>query len=269
MEKIVFYHKGCPDGFGAAWSFYNRFGDTAEYFALGHGEKIPNVDNKEVFFVDICPKRDDLLKIKKEAKSLIVLDHHISAKSYASDLDFVSLDMSKSGAMLAWEYCFPNEDAPMLIELIQDRDLFVHKIARSRQLLACIDMHDFDFEQWDELSRQLTLNLGTMSQEGEAILQYQNKLVSIAKRKMELISISGIEINAVNNLLLRHEIATSISKDYGIGAAYFKSEKGFVFSLRSTDDCEHEMHKIAMKYGGGGHKCAAGFTISSLDQLKT
>ena len=52
---IVFYHKDCLDGFGAAWSAWKKFGNRAEYAAVSpyaipedlKGKQIPVLANLE------------------------------------------------------------------------------------------------------------------------------------------------------------------------------------------------------------------------------
>ena len=47
---------------------------------------------------------------------------------------------------------------------------------------------------------------------------------------------------------------------------YWDTLQGRVFSLRSTDD-GMDVSEIAKQYGGGGHRNAAGFTVS-LDRAR-
>ena len=48
-NNIVLYHAGCPDGFGAAWACWKKFGDNAEYMPVSHGSPPPNVEGKNVY----------------------------------------------------------------------------------------------------------------------------------------------------------------------------------------------------------------------------
>ena len=48
MQRIVYYHKGCPDGFGSAWAFYKKYKDTAKYIPFTYGNKI------FMIFLDQC-----------------------------------------------------------------------------------------------------------------------------------------------------------------------------------------------------------------------
>ena len=53
------------------------------------------------------------------------------------------------------------------------------------------------------------------------------------------------------------ELATD---DVDFGATYFESEKGWQYSLRSRNG--FDVSEVALAFGGGGHKAAAGFTVA-------
>ena len=75
----VIYHAGCTDGFGAAYSAWKCLGNRAEYHACSHGGDIPDVRGKTVVILDFSFKNDVTKKMIKEAKELLVIDHHKSA----------------------------------------------------------------------------------------------------------------------------------------------------------------------------------------------
>lgn len=90
--NLVMYHgTGCPDGFAAAFAAWKRLGDKAQYVAMEHGPsaKYPEAAGKHAVFVDYCPNRQIADKMKSEAASFIVLDHHASAQK---ELDGFSSD---------------------------------------------------------------------------------------------------------------------------------------------------------------------------------
>jgi nanoRNase/pAp phosphatase (c-di-AMP/oligoRNAs hydrolase) len=55
-------------------------------------------------------------------------------------------------------------------------------------------------------------------------------------------------------------MATEYEQGKMFAATYIDGPKGRIFSLRSTKD-GMDVSKIAERFGGGGHKNAAGFTI--------
>ena len=123
-ENMVLYHANCPDVFGAAWSFYKKYGDSAEYIPVFHGHPPPDVSGRRVFIADFSYDRDTMIQMQKDSEFIIVLDHHKSAELQCSDLEFCHFDMSHSGAYLAWQYLFGDSSVPMLIRYIEDRDLW-------------------------------------------------------------------------------------------------------------------------------------------------
>ena len=48
---VILYHGDCPDGFGAAWASWKKFGDGAEYIGVHHGDNPPDgLKDKEIYF---------------------------------------------------------------------------------------------------------------------------------------------------------------------------------------------------------------------------
>jgi len=50
--------------------------------------------------------------------------------------------------MITWNHFFPNQEAPRLIDHIQDRDLWQFKIPRTREVQAAIFSYPYDFDIW-------------------------------------------------------------------------------------------------------------------------
>jgi oligoribonuclease NrnB/cAMP/cGMP phosphodiesterase (DHH superfamily) len=269
-KNVLLYHANCPDGFGAAYSFWKKFGDDMEYIPVKHGQPPPEgLSGKNVYIADFAYKRDILLELNEKTYSLSVIDHHISAERDLKDLDFCSFDMSHSGAYLSWVYNFPEQPVPKLIKYIEDRDLWIWKMPHAEEVLSAIDSYDRTFEWWDYIDSLIETQEGfdRFLNEGEAILRYKKKLVySISENRYD-INISGDSIPVVNTPFFQSEVAGSLSEDNKYAAAYYFDGKEFIFSLRSSDD-DIDVSEIAKTFGGGGHKKAAGFSTKSIDLLE-
>ena len=99
-KKVVLYHAGCHDGFGAAWAAHQKFGDSAEYTAVQYGQDPPNIEaGSEVYIVDFSYPRPILEALNKKMSKLVVLDHHDTARKELEGLDYATFDMDKSGAV--------------------------------------------------------------------------------------------------------------------------------------------------------------------------
>ena len=148
---FVIYHKSCTDGFGAAYSAWKLLGSKAQYHAASHGETPPDIAGKCVAILDFSYKNDVTKQMIKSAKDLIVIDHHKSAMVELHDISNTHFDMTKSGAMLAWEFFHPGKEPPKFINYIEDRDLWKWELPYSKEFAAAFDMVPFEFEvdgQW-------------------------------------------------------------------------------------------------------------------------
>ena len=91
-------------------------------------------------------------------------------------------------------------------------------------------------------------------------MDYSASLQDKAIENAQVVEFEGHKCLAVNSPLLHSDIGNKLSKlmpPFGI----VWSEKADVkaFSLRSNG--KFDVSKLAQKYGGGGHKAAAGFAI--------
>lgn len=133
MKALCIYHRGCADGFGAAWAVWKALGDGVEFHPGVYGAPPPDVTGRDVILVDFSYKRPVMEAMCQSAASITLLDHH---KTAAEELDglgdgpniaipvFVGIDMERSGAVLAWEHFHPGKAIPPLLQYVQDRDLW-------------------------------------------------------------------------------------------------------------------------------------------------
>lgn len=269
-NNILLYHAGCPDGFGAAWAFWNKFKDTMEYVAVTHGKQPPDVKGKNVYIADFCYKREQLLALKEDAESLIVLDHHKSAQEDCGDLSFCHFDMNHSGAFLAWEYLYSEDNVPLLLRYIEDRDLWKWELDNTEEILSAVDSFEKTFENWNLLNTYLD-EVGSdrwskVKVMGEGILQYKNNLIASLMKNQHELNILGDTVPAVNIAFFQSEIASELAKSAKYAAAYYFDGESYRFSLRSAPDGS-DVSLVAANFGGGGHKNASGFRVKSLTEL--
>lgn len=275
MDKplLCIHHHPCADGFTAAWVVKKAFPD-AELYGANYYEAPPDVTGRDVIIVDFSYKRAVLEEMIAKCRSMIILDHH---KSAVEDLAGVEnmvtgglnqvkclFDMHRSGAMIAWNYFFPSfNNAPVIVNHVQDRDLWQFKLRGTKQVSAYIFSYDYTLENWDKLADLCEYEMEDVLTAGDSIERKQQKdtleLVASCKRQM---TIGGKDVPVVNLPYMFASEAGNILAEqspHGFGATYFDSAKGRKFSLRSIGDVD--VAKIAERYGGGGHKNASGFTV--------
>lgn len=268
-DKICIYHGNCADGFGSAWVVKEFYGEgNVDFHAGVYGELPPSCAGKDVILVDFSYKRDVLLEIAKEAKSVLIIDHHKSAQAELVDLpDNVTchFDMNRSGVVLTWQHYFPNKTIPKILLHIEDRDLWKFELGGTEEIQSAIFSYPYDFSVWDDLI--YTKPVIHLYNEGVAILRKHMKdvkeLISIAATRT---TIAGYNVPVLNAPYFYSSDAGHIlGKGEPFAATYYDKAKVRVFSLRSEDNGV-DVSEIAQKFGGGGHKHAAGFSIP-LDEL--
>ena len=272
---VILHHRNCSDGFGAAWAAYTSSrGKEMEFIGVNYHEPIPDIVDKEVFILDFCYPRGVLLDLKSKNKSLVVLDHHATAREDCEGLGFCTFDMNRSGAGLAWDH-FHMEQRPLLIDLIEYRDLGFYwnnkthegKFENIKPILAYVDSFDKTFDNWSHLNNELNvLEQEQVIAKGESILRYQEGLIKYLLRTAKPFAINGKMYEAVNTSLFQSDIGNILAERNGVGITWNELKDGRVkFSLRGDD--HNDVAKIAKMYGGGGHIKASGFTLGSLHEL--
>lgn len=274
MRTIVIYHGGnCFDGFCAAWVL-SKVCPDAEFVPANYGDSPPDVTGANVIVADFSYKRLVMLDLIRQTRgNLVVLDHHktaeaelkgIEAECYRDTLDrlpTVVFDMNKSGGRLAWEWVNVTGSAPWLVDYTEDRDLWRWALPHSREINAALRSYPMSFDCWDGLACRRAADLVT---EGEAILRCERQTVDSHVRNATEIDIGGHRVLAVNATTLTSEIAGALAADRPFGACWFDRGDGRrVWSLRSRAGGV-DVSEVATRFGGGGHRGAAGFqTVTS------
>ncbi len=274
-RPLVIYHGNCADGFSAAWCFWRKYRDGADYLAGVYQQPPPDVTGRDVYLVDFSYKRAVVEDMLKKARSVCLIDHHKTAIDdlhplFAQDATWNQppkqlahfTDMNRSGATLAWDYLFPGEDRPLLLGHVEDRDLWRFKLAGTREIQAFVFSHEYTFEQWDRLMNADQVELLKMTAAGAAIERKHHKdvaeLVGVCKRRMV---IAGHDVPVASlPYTLVSDAAHLMAQGEPFAACYWDTDKGRVFGLRATDEGV-DVSEVAKQYGGGGHAKAAGFTV--------
>lgn len=266
---LCVYHGGCDDGFGAAFAIWKRFGDSVAYHPGVYGVPPPDVTGLNVAVVDFSYKRDVMREIATKAKSVLVLDHHKTAEAELAGLRAdgcpnveVHFDMSRSGAMMAWQYFHPDSDISEFFEYLQDRDLWTKQLPGVDEFTAALRSYPQEFLVWDELFSRLGPE--GLIDEGVAIQRYYRILIEQHKKHAYRRDIGGHVVPVVNaSLFMASELAGELSEGEPFAAVYAENETHVTWSLRSRDG-GLDVSEIAKQFGGGGHKRAAGFKLPRL-----
>jgi oligoribonuclease NrnB/cAMP/cGMP phosphodiesterase (DHH superfamily) len=261
---LCIYHHGCTDGFAAAWVVRQFFGDGHVDFHPGiYGEAPPDVTGRQVILVDFSYKRDIMLAIIEQAQSVLILDHHETTAADLKDLPAkarVHFDMTRSGAMIAWNHFFPGIGAPLLIDYVQDRDLWQFKFPSTREVTAALFSYPFEFVVWDVLMKS---GVPGLINEGLAInRKHKADVAALVKGASRQVTFGELTIKIANvPWMYASDVGHELSKGEPFAGTYYDDENGRRWSLRSHPDGAN-VAEIAEAFGGGGHRHAAGFRMT-------
>lgn len=278
MSVNIVYHEKCFDGEAGLWVF-KKYYDEKQLNIIGKNSGFLdlNIDSmikdSQIYFVDICPKLDVLIKCFDYFSKVVILDHHKTNKelleSVSHDKLFTIFDMDRSGCQISWDFLFPDNKYPPFLNYVADRDLWTWKLENSEEInegigFYGIEHYDKYYEHWDI---------------------WENSLLSIGKLLMKK------KIDSINDIIKNNSyFKTYAGKDIMIS---FCTDKSLVSKL-GNEMCNQNPHisfsvivsgcnldtneyyvsvrsngydvsKVAKRFGGGGHQRAAGFTINVSD----
>lgn len=294
MKTYLLYHGNCPDGAGAALAYATSIlpseVDQTEFIPVNYGQPVPAIDDgSRVFIVDFSYPRAVLEELNARCSSLLVLDHHATAQDELAGLPYCQFDMTRSGAVMAWQHFRPNEPVPLFFQYLQDRDLWQWKLEGSREVSAAIGSYGLDWRTWFDVSMHLW-DIKALIEEGKTCLRLKNQQVGIMAQR-----VCGVLIDTEHKTLLMRDFnpehpewgevnpgqflapcanATVFFSEVGerllelhptapFSAYYFdRADGNRQWGIRARKDFD-AARKVAKPMGGGGHPQACGFTTKT------
>lgn len=263
MKKIaVLYHTNCHDGFSAAWAAWKKFGNKASYIPV-EPQTLPKekIKNSEVYVIDASYHETAIQELLKNNNFVTVIDHHVSHRKDAEIASQWHFDLNHSGAVLAWQYFHPDKKIPRLLLHIEDLDLWKFKLPHSQEVDVILEFVKLDFRSWDKTVRNFeSIRFRKIKfKEAVSMIRYKKMLIEKILRRAETARFAGYRASVVNSPVFQSEIGhLLVNKSQPIAVIWFFKKEKFKVSLRSNGKVD--VAKIAKKYGGGGHKLAAGFS---------
>lgn len=258
-RPLVIFHGACRDGFCAAWCVWRRH-PHGEFVAAQYGAPPPDVTGRDVVMVDFSYPLDVMERIATEATSLVVLDHHQTAEaalaSFRRPNAHVEVDMKRSGAGMTWDHYFQGQPRPWIVDYVEDRDLWRHRLPDGPAVNAFLGTLRYDFEAWYVASRR---DLAEVAMLGEVVEDKIRHYVTEVAKNARRWTFEGFEVPIVNAPQVDiSERVGFLSDGETFAMGWWQRADGkFSYSLRSRGD--FDVSELAKRHGGGGHKNAAGF----------
>lgn len=285
-RPLVIHHGPCADGFGAAWCFWKKYGDRADYHRAKYGTPAPSVVDREVFMVDFTFPPAVLADMARVARVITVLDHHqgaavdavaffessasehahcsdwatvVSTKKGLQELRATNLgteanlhllfDMNRSGARMAWDFLFPHDTPPQLLLHIEDRDLWRFKLPDTREIQSTVFSYPYEFKLWDQLMAADAVELLKMTVGGAAIERAHQKNVSeLFLETRRRMVINGVDTPVANvPYMMASDMGQQLAAaEVGLGTRPASE----VFAATYFDDAMHRCFSLRSLDGG-------------------
>lgn len=248
-------------------------GTGFEYIAINYSHNFPFDKirpNEEVVIVDFSLQKDgDFDRLLSITKRVVWIDHHKTAIEKHAHLSAQIAGIRRDGTAgceLAWEYYYPYASVPVIVQLLGDYDVWAFRYGEdTNQLQAGIRLYGStnpESSNWDKW-----LNPGYLPKEeikaGEVALTYRdNYYAGLIKSWSFWTEFEGYKVIACNAGSVSSQLFDSIKEDYDLMMPFIFDGKKWTVSIYTKKDID--CSALAKKYGGGGHKQAAGFQCNSL-----
>lgn len=286
FDYVVYHMRGrspCPDGIASAWVCH-QYNPESELIGMKYGDRLPDLpDNCSLICVDFSFTSAQLEQLKSQNISVLIIDHHVSAfdeltkgllsgtKKYANSDNGYSYyyDVEECGATLTWKTLFPGKPMPAFLKYVKDRDLWLHELPKSEEMHEAVGQLGRNFGVFDYLAPFSEVKLiSTIAPIGDYNVELKRKQIAkicspkrIIKEIIDNYEVIGILLKPFQSRW-SSDICTYLYKEYPEYPFVFTKSidtESSKYSLRSSKTSGVDVRVIAEKYGGGGHKNAAGF----------
>ncbi|MFM6158470.1 MAG: DHHA1 domain-containing protein, partial [Sphaerospermopsis kisseleviana] len=195
----------------------------------------------------------------------------------------LTFDINKCGAVLTWEYFFPNEPVPAFLLYIQDRDLWQWLQPKSKEINEAFGHIRFGATRnqiLDEMDRFYPMSQADLIYQFEALgkmlrapKQEQSQLLA---KKSHWVEAWGYKFIAVpldqNDAFYYNEVLEILYTENANSpfvCSYIKRDNDYKLSFRSKQQYNSfDVSKLARSLSGGGHETAAGCILSDLPWIE-
>ena len=273
-KRLCVFHLADHDGEASAAIVKRKYPDI-ELLGWDYGKEIPwdkIEEADEVIMVDLSfQPYENMIKLSQSVK-LIWIDHHATAIKLAKENPINCISVLEEGigaCVLTWKYFFPEKKVPPGIRLLGEHDVWNHLDPNSKAFEYGMKIQNTDPKSniWDYIFEYQSLH--RVIEDGHIILAYAGKSYEhLAKQYVYEKEIDGLKFLVANNPHRTSDYFDSIwdIRKYDGMISYFWSGNCWTVSLYTSKE-NIDVSKIAQKYGGGGHKKAAGFQTQDINFL--
>jgi len=217
-----------------------------------------------LYILDFSFKPEVMEQISRKTTGIVWIDHHKTAISY--DYNFAGrFDINRSGCELTWDY-FLQTKPPMAVQLIGDYDTWQFKFGEKSEFMNLgikLYPHQPEDEIWAHLlSTNHEEDLDILLNEGKICRTFRDMICSdYAKAQGFETEFDGHKAFAMGLYMFGSKAFAQKIKEYPLCISFEFDGKNYTIGLYSE---QIDVGNLAKKYGGGGHRGAAGFVCGAL-----
>lgn len=302
----VLYHMDTDGRFAGhcAWKGLSAPGEKQEhyYYEVQYNRAFPIPLEKltkedMVLIMDFSYSRDFLIEVSKRVGNLVVLDHHKTAadqlKNLGKDLhcpNLIRFDVTKSGALLAFEYFFPWSAIPKGLEYINDRDLWTKRFEESRYVESYIRARipngpeKHAWSEWHYFFGNTEEDLAGLEERikiGKVLSEIEDKALDkfFFSNRHKIVTFEGKQVLVYNcpghlHSELAERYYNAYDVDYTVGYRAIDGGDTVLFNFRSPSRTNvgaialNIKHNIPGGLDGGGHENAAGASMKFVQGME-
>jgi oligoribonuclease NrnB/cAMP/cGMP phosphodiesterase (DHH superfamily) len=264
---MICFHHNDGDGYCSLYIVKRKFPEI-EGFPIDYSKPFPYdkiTPGELVVVVDYSfDSLENLNKLLAITENVIWIDHHVSSLKLGKvNVKGVRGENVPAACYLCWQYFFPKESMPEVVELVSDYDTWQFKFGDPTKFFAKgLMLYQGEEDIWEDLLNDVGGDLiARITEEGKIIMKYQSIYYHILLKNASFETVfEGHHAVVCNSCKLNMELFKHAPKRNLKIVFYFDGDHYNVTLYSETIDCE----KIARKYGGGGHFGAAGFKVKEL-----
>lgn len=277
-----FYHNDLDGKCAGFWVYRNYDVEKhreCEMIPIDYRDSFPLDSIKEgeaIFIVDYSIQPHEMRQLLEITKNVTWIDHHKTAiekyKDFEHDIPGLRVD-GVAGCVLTYLYFNVLQKGkkkfdlsllpkvPMFTRLIGDRDIWAWAFGQRTQNF-CEGLLVADTNPTSDIWDHVWIDTKDVEVAGEIVSAYKKvhnkELIDAFAYPVEFEGYRGIACNVGK---CSSQLFDSLDKQYDLMVPFIYDGEQFTVSIYSTTV---DVSEIAKKYGGGGHKGAAGFQCKEL-----
>ena len=281
-QHLVLYHGSDLDGVFSAAVIARKYGlENVKCIPVNYGKEFPFEEIgdrvKNVWVVDFS--FDNMVELRdtlrdKYHTDLIWCDHHESALRKNENANQENIwglrTIGRAGCELTYEYIY-NQDAPTLIQYLSTYDTWnkermnwtdVMYVQYGVRYNVGLDVEKA-VKLLDLIEEEEELSIGTIEAVGEVILSWTDQInEGYVKCSAFEGKICGVKAVFMNTNVFNSNVFKSYQGEYEVMVPFRYEKTGLVrFSIYADHNDKVNCAEMAERFGGGGHKGAAGFQL--------